>query len=115
MTSSYIESTLSSILLYVARELENLLLPDAQTLQVGVERKLIVNIDIESSSKIEYNSTAGRGGAYIGVIYIGVIPIPGGASRSVISTGVITIHYICIGDGDGAGRSNYEDADDSIF
>ena len=56
---------------------------------------------------MEHNSTAGRGGASKGVIYIDV-------RSGVIYTGVITICHICVGGGDGDDSANAKDADDSI-
>ena len=56
----------------MARELESILLPDTQTLRVGVEGDSTAIIDIEPSSKMEHTSTARRGGASRGVIYTGV-------------------------------------------
>ena len=47
---------------------------------------------------MEHNYTAGRGGASTGVIYTEVIPI----------------HHIRVGDGDGAGSGNADNADNSI-
>ena len=64
-----------------------------------MEGESIEIIDIASSSKIEHTPKSGIWGVSIGVIYTGVIPI----------------HHICVGDGDGACRGNTEDADDFII
>ena len=53
----------------------------------------------EASPKMEHTSTARRWGASTGVIY----------------TGVITIHRIHVGDGDGADIVNADDAENSII
>ena len=84
----------------MARELDNILFPASQISQVGVEGKTIAIIDVAFSSKMEHTSTDGRWGASTGVIY----------------TGVISIHHICVGDGngDGAGSSNVDDANNYI-
>ena len=91
-------SILSSSSLSVSRELENLLSPAPQTLRVRVEGESIAIIDIAFSSKMEHNSTAGREGS----------------STGVISTGVIPIHHIRAGDGNGNVRGNADDADNII-
>ena len=93
MPRSSDKSTLSSRFSSVEREPENLLSPAAWTLQVGVEGESIAIIDIELSSNMEYTSTAVRRGA---------------------STGVIPIHHISVGDGDGAGSGNADNADNYI-
>ena len=63
-----------------------------------MEGELIAIIDIASSSKTENNSTVGRGGAYTGFIYTGIIPI----------------HQIRVGDGYDADSGNADNADNSI-
>ena len=98
MPRSSEESTLSSSFSSVVRELENLLLPAPQYSGFGVEGTAIAIIDITSSLKMEHTSTDGRGGA----------------SKYVIPTGVIPIHHIRVGNGNGAGSRNDDDADDSI-
>ena len=62
---------------------------------------MIAIIDIVLSSKMEHTFTSGRGGS----------------STGVISTGVITIHHIHVGNGNGtgSGSGNADNADDSIF
>ena len=68
---------------------------------------MIAIIDIASSSKMEYTSTAGRGRASTGVISTGV-------RSGVIPTGGITIHHIHVGGGDVSDSDNASNADDSI-
>ena len=92
----------------MTRKLDNLLLPAPQTLRVGVQGESIAIIDIASSSKTEHTYTAGRGRESPGIIYTGV-------RSGVISIGVITIHQIHVGDGDGADSGNSNDAGDSII
>ena len=89
------KSTLSSSLSYVARELENLLLPAPWTPRKILEGESIVIIDISLYFNMEHTSTAGRGGLSTGVIY----------------TGIILNHYICISDGNDSGSSNTDDAE----
>ena len=72
-----------------------------------MEGRFIAIIDIVSSSKKERNSTAGIGGASTGVISTVI-------RSSVISTGVIPIHHIRVGDGDGADSDNANNSDDAI-
>ena len=99
MPRSSDESKLSTSFSSVARELENILFPAHQNSRVGVEGELIAIIDNASSSKTEHTSTSGIGGA----------------STGIISTGVITIHHIHIGDGNGTSGGKTDNADDSIF
>ena len=65
-----------------------------------MEGESIAIIDISQYLKTKHTYTAGRGRASTGVIY----------------TGVITIHHICIGDGDGdvTGSRNADNDEDSI-
>ena len=91
------ESTLSSSFSSMARELENLLSHTTHTSRFGVEGESIQSIDIVLYSKMEHNSTSGRGGASTYVISTGV-------RSGVISTGVITIHHIHVDDGNGDDR-----------
>ena len=72
-----------------------------------MEGKSIAIVEIVSSSKMEHNSTDRRGGAPTAVISTGV-------RYGVISTGVILIHHICVGGGDGAISGNADDANYSI-
>ena len=70
-------------------------MPDAWTPRVGVLVKLIATTDVASSSKMTHISTTGRGRVYF--------------------TGAITIHNICVGEGDDNARINRADnADNSI-
>ena len=70
-----------------------------------MEGETIEIIDIASSSNMEHTYKDGRGGAYTSVISTGV-------RSGVISTGIIFIHYIRVGDGNGACSVNADDADD---
>ena len=63
-----------------------------------MESEYIAGINIALSSKMEHNTTAGRGLV----------------STGVISTGNIPIHHICIGDNNGAGSGNSDDSENSI-
>ena len=105
MPRSSDKSTLSISFSFVERILEILLLTAPQTLRVGVQGESIAIIDIASSSKTEHTYTAGRGRESPGIIYTGV-------RSGVISTGIIFIHYIRVGDGNGACSVNADDADD---
>ena len=89
--NSQISSSFSSL----ARKLESFLLPAAQTLRVGVEGKSIATIDIESSSKMEHNSTDRRGGSS--------------------TTGAIPIRHIHVGGGNDSGSGNGADNTDGFI
>ena len=96
MSCSSGESTLLSIFLSVASELERFLLPATWMLRFGVEIKSIAIVYISSSSKMEHISATDRVGES--------------------NTGAIPIHHICVGDDDDVGRGNGADnSDDAIF
>ena len=82
----------------MARELEFLLWPADQTSRAGKEIESGAIIDIALFSNMEHTSTSERGGA----------------STGVISTVIIPVHYICLGDDNGTGSSNTDNSDDSI-
>ena len=72
-----------------------------------MEGESVAVIDIESSSKMEHNSTSERGGASTGIIFTGV-------RSGVISAGVIPVHHIRVGDGDGTDSGKANNSYDSI-
>ena len=89
------DSTLSISFSSVESELESFLLPAAWKLRVVVEGKSISIIDTVLSSKMEHISTSGKGGAS--------------------TTAAISIHHICVGEGNGVDSGNgAEYADDYI-
>ena len=72
-----------------------------------MEGTSVIIIDMASSSNMEHNSIAIRGGTSTGVISTGF-------RSCVISAVVIPIHHICVGDGRDADSSNANNAEHYI-
>ena len=102
------ESTFYRSFSSVEKELGNLFSPANKTLRVGVEGDFIAIIDIASSLKMEHTSTDGRRGASTDVISTSV-------RSGVISTEIIPIHHIFVGDGNDADIGKDNNAENYIF